>query len=61
MFGFTRDGADFYFFDVFFQTPLLSAAGNGRGDVVEILLLNGANINEKDVRISSLLRSGIIY
>jgi hypothetical protein len=36
-----------------FQTPLHQAAGNGKGDVLEILLRNGANINEKDVRISS--------
>ena len=35
---------------VFFQTPLHFAAYNGKGDVVEILLRNGANINEKDVR-----------
>ena len=35
---------------VFFQTPLHLAAGNGYGDVVEILLRNGANIHEKDVR-----------
>ena len=40
-----------YIFDfVFFQTPLHRAAENGNGDVVEILLLNGASINEKDVR-----------
>ena len=34
----------------FFQTPLHSAAANGKLDVVEILLRNGANINEKNVR-----------
>ncbi len=33
-----------------FQTPLHLAARNGKGDVVEILLQNGANINEKDVK-----------
>jgi ankyrin repeat protein len=33
-----------------FQTPLHSAAQYGKGDVVEILLRNGANINEKDVK-----------
>ena len=35
---------------VFFQTPLHSAAWNGKGDVVEILLRNGANIHETNVR-----------
>ena len=35
---------------VFFQTPLHLAAANGKRDVVEILLRNGANIHEKDVR-----------
>ena len=35
---------------VFFQTPFHLAAWNGKGDVVEILLRNGANIHEKDVR-----------
>ena len=34
----------------FFQTPLCLAAKIGKGDVVEILLHNGANIDEKDVR-----------
>ena len=37
-----------------FQTPLHLAAENGKGDVVEILLRNGANINEKNVRNTSL-------
>ena len=42
----------FELFDIFvyFQTPLHFAADNGKLDVVEILLRNGANINEKDVR-----------
>ena len=40
-----------YIFDfVIFQTPLHYAADNGKGDVVEILLRNGANIHEKAVR-----------
>jgi hypothetical protein len=33
-----------------FQIPLHIAAREGKGDVVEILLRNGANINEKNVR-----------
>jgi hypothetical protein len=33
-----------------FQTPLHYAAENGKGDAVEILLRNGANINEKNVK-----------
>jgi ankyrin repeat protein len=33
-----------------FQTPLHTAARWGNGDVVEILLRNGANINEKAVK-----------
>jgi hypothetical protein len=33
-----------------FQTPLHYAAWEGKGDVVEILVQNGANINEKDVK-----------
>ena len=41
---------DIFLIFVFFQTPLHLAAANGKGDVVEILLRNGANIHEKDVR-----------
>jgi ankyrin repeat protein len=33
-----------------FQTPLHLAAFSGKRDVVEILLRNGANINENNVR-----------
>jgi hypothetical protein len=33
-----------------FQTSLHAAASTGKGDVIEILLRNGANVNEKDVR-----------
>jgi ankyrin repeat protein len=33
-----------------FQTPLHDAARNRKGDIVEILLRNGANINEKAVK-----------
>ena len=51
MFTFTRDGTEIYFLIfVFFKTPLHLAAHDGKGDVVEILLRNGANIHEKDVR-----------
>jgi ankyrin repeat protein len=32
-----------------FQTPLHYAAAAGKGDVAEILLRNGASINEKNV------------
>jgi hypothetical protein len=32
---------------------LALAASNGKGDVVEILLRNGANINEKNVKTTS--------
>ena len=41
---------DIFLIFVFFQTPLHFAALNGYGDVMEILLCNGANIHEKDVR-----------
>ncbi len=33
------------------------AAGNGNRDVVEILVRNGANINEKDVRNISVVET----
>jgi hypothetical protein len=33
-----------------FQTPLHDAAWEGKEDVVEILVQNGANVNEKDVK-----------
>jgi ankyrin repeat protein len=39
-----------YIFDVLIQTPLHWAAVNGKGDAVKILLRNGANINEKNVK-----------
>ena len=42
---------------VIFQTPLHLAADNKDGDIVEILLRNGANIHEKDVIITEM-RSG---
>jgi ankyrin repeat protein len=42
-----------YILMLLFQTPLIYAAFNGRGDAVEILLQNGANINDKDVSIHS--------
>lgn len=35
----------------FLKTPLHLAALHAKGDVLELLLRNGANINEKDVRI----------
>ena len=38
------------FVDSFFQTPLHFAAENRKGDIVRILLRNGANSNEEDVR-----------
>jgi hypothetical protein len=38
---------------IWFQTPLHAAAANGEVDVVEILLRNGANINQNDVKIFS--------
>ena len=41
---------DIFLIFVFFQTPLHYAAQNGYGDVVEILLRNGANVHEKNVR-----------
>ena len=51
MFAFTKDGTEIHFLYLdFFLTPLHLAAANGNGVVVEILLHNGANINEKDVR-----------
>jgi ankyrin repeat protein len=40
-----------------YQTPLHSAAYHGNIDSMKILLQNGANINEKDVRIISLGKS----
>jgi ankyrin repeat protein len=42
---------------ILFQTPLHNAAGNGYEDIVEILLRNGANINEKTVRMTSFWRN----
>ncbi len=52
MFTSTLDSPDMYVFLMFwFQTPLHYAAANGKGDIVEILVRNGANINEKDVKI----------
>ncbi len=36
------------------QTPLINAALGGNEEIVEILLQNGANINETDVRFSCL-------
>ncbi len=53
MFILARDGVEIYFY-VLVQTPLHYAAGNVKGDVVEILLLNGANINEKNVKYISI-------
>jgi ankyrin repeat protein len=53
-FELTRNGSEIYFICIVFQTPLHNAAGNGEGDVVEILLQNGANINEKFVRFNFL-------
>ena len=41
---------DIFLIFVFFQTPLHYAAQNGYEDVVEILLRNGANVHEKNVR-----------
>jgi hypothetical protein len=35
--------------NILIQTLLHHAAGTGRGDVVEILVQNGANINEENV------------
>ncbi len=49
----TRDGAEIYFRCFGFQTPLHLAARHGYGDVVEILLRNEDNTNEKDVTILS--------
>ncbi len=44
-----------YIFLMFlFQTPLHFAAFSGKGVVVEILVRNGANINEKNVRNTSV-------
>jgi hypothetical protein len=42
-----------YPFMLLFQTPLHIAAGNGKDEVLEILLWNGADINEKNARIIS--------
>ncbi len=50
MFTLTRDGAEIYFWCFWFQTPLHLAARYGKGDVMEILLRNGANVNEKRVK-----------
>ena len=41
---------DIFLIFVFFQTPLHFAAEHGKGDAVEILLRNGANIDDIDVR-----------
>jgi hypothetical protein len=51
MFTLTKDGTEIFLMYLF-QTPLHDAAGNGKGDVVEILLRNGATINEQNARIS---------
>jgi ankyrin repeat protein len=40
--------------NILFQTPLHDVVREGKGDVVEILLQNGANVNEKNVKIISL-------
>ncbi len=39
-----------YILTFWYQTPFHYAAGNGKGDVVEILVRNGASINEKNVK-----------
>ncbi len=48
-----RDGSEIYFLMYLSQTPLHQAAYNGRGVIMEILLQNGANINDKNVSIHS--------
>jgi ankyrin repeat protein len=35
--------------EALFQTPLITAAAFGQRDAVEILIRNGANINENNV------------
>ena len=57
MIRFTRDGTEIFFDDYSFQTPLHRVAWTGKGDIVEILLRNGANVHEKHVKISEM-RSG---
>jgi hypothetical protein len=39
-----------------FQTPLYTIASQGKVDMLEILLINGANVNEANVRISLLMK-----
>ncbi len=50
IFIFSECCAEICFFHIFFQTPLHRASYSGSGDIVVILLRNGANVNEKDVR-----------
>ncbi len=54
MFTLTRDGTEIYLTIALFQTALHRAAMNGKVDVVEILVRNGARIDETDVSINSL-------
>ena len=49
-----RYSRDIFLIFVFFQTPLHWASYKGKGDVVEILLRNGANIHEKDVKLTEM-------
>ena len=42
---------DIFIYFLTFQTPLHRATNQGQRDIMEILLRNGANINEKSVRI----------
>ncbi len=58
MFTLTREGAEINFLCFRFQTPLHDAAGQGKGDIAEILLRSGANINEKNVRNTSVGERG---
>ena len=49
MFTFTRDGTEISNSCLIFQTALHAAVCRGKEDVVETLLRNGADINEKAV------------
>jgi hypothetical protein len=44
----------------FFQTLLQFAILKGAGDIVEILLRNGADINQKDVRFTSVGEADVL-
>ncbi len=56
----TRDDAYIYILMFWFQTPLHHAAYKKSEDVVEILLRNGATVNNRNVRDSSFWEKQMI-